>query len=157
MQGVVWGGRHQLDVVDRDTDEVEGSAEAEAKGSETGLRRCLRHEGAHRIVGQEQAVEFLDHAGGFAATSGVSSETLRGVDLVDSEFDFPPCMISDDEIVCRCGVGVEQRGHETMGFAVAGAGGVGEGVDDDTDEEMSATLAALTGGRIDKGPVRVVR
>ena len=54
-------GRHQRDQQERIAEHVNGMREAEAIGVQVGLSRRGGHEGAHGVVQQEQAREFLQH------------------------------------------------------------------------------------------------
>ena len=54
-------GRHQRGQQERIAEHVNGMGEAEAVGVQAGLSRRGGHEGAHRVVEQQQAVEFLQH------------------------------------------------------------------------------------------------
>jgi hypothetical protein len=54
-------GGHQRGQEERSASHVNGMREAEAVGVQIGLSRRGGHEGAHRVVQQQQAVEFLQH------------------------------------------------------------------------------------------------
>ena len=67
--------------------------ETETIGIQLVLHRRLVHQKADRIMGDEQAIEFLDHPDGFAASQGAIGQPLMGIGFVNEEFDLPALVI----------------------------------------------------------------
>ncbi len=68
-----------------------------------------------------------------------------GLLLVEQDFLFPALVIGEDHLDRRMGVGIEQRRHQDVFLAVAGALRVFERVRDHADRQTAAVAAAVHG------------
>ncbi len=106
--------RHQRSQQEGIAQHVNGMGEAEAVGVQVGLSRRGGHETTHRVVEQQQAVEFLQHPQRGTTAQGVSGEAQMDFDLINTQFDLPAFVVAQDERECRRAVGVEQGGDQAM-------------------------------------------
>ena len=119
---------------------------ADAVRVKVAVQGGLMHQVADGVMGNQQSIEFLQHADRFQAAQGTSGQTLMGVDFIDDEFDFPAFVIGAGERVCRIAAGIEQGGEEAMGFAIPGQRRVLDGVLDDANQAANAGFAPGTAG-----------
>src|SRR6266568_7263815 len=100
-------------------DQGDGMSETEPITVQANLLGGLQHEGAHRIVAQEHAIEFLLDALGGLRTQRVVTEALVRIDVVDGGLDFPALVRAQDQLPGAHRAGVEQGGDQPMQFAMA--------------------------------------
>ncbi len=91
----------ELEVIESDVEQFDALDEAQAGGSDGGVGRRLGHNGTDGVVGDEEAVELLDHADRFLAPQGVLDEAFVGVDLVDRDLDLQTLMTGADQVEGR--------------------------------------------------------
>jgi hypothetical protein len=87
----------------------------------------------------------------------VLRQSLVRVDFVDGQLDLPAVMVGAEEVQRWRLLRIEQGGEEAMGFLVAGARGVRQGVDEHPHEQMVPVLAACLLGRINVRPIGAIR
>jgi hypothetical protein len=114
------------------------------------------HEEPCGIVGQENAVEFLEDTDGRPAAKVDPAVQLMGLDLVVGDFDFSAFVVEHHQFGGREVLRVKQRGDQAMAFAVAGTLRIVERVFDYADGETLLVTAAVAPGRIDRRQVRTV-
>jgi hypothetical protein len=89
------------------------------------------HGGAQDLVGDQQGVDLLVHAGGGAGAQDLAAED-GGLELEVGRLDFPALVVERDQVAGRVAAGVGQGGDQPVaGDGAPGAGGDGDlGVDD---------------------------
>jgi DDE superfamily endonuclease len=115
LSGLLWlQGERQVDHL-RQVKESFG--EAEAIWVQMGLHGCLSHEGAHRVMGQKDPIEFLDDSFGRLGAQDLALSSLVRFDFVNHQFDFPALMIEPKEFEGGGHPWIEQGGHQAIHLA----------------------------------------
>ena len=85
------------------------------------------HQYPHQVMGQHQAIDFLEHAGG-GLTAQYGAFALVGLQLVDGQFFFPTRVVQTDQGRGRVEFRVEQSGQQPMPLGTIGASRIVERV-----------------------------
>ena len=137
--------RH-LELGDGVADDFQRMDEAEAVRVELLVQCGLVHQSTDYVMGNEQGIQFLDHADRFQAAEGAARQALVGVNFVDYEFDFPALMVSTGQVVGWIAFRIQEGGNQTMLFPITRQGWILNGVLEDAHQEAQATFAASAGG-----------
>ncbi len=123
-------------------DQGDGMGETESITIQANLLGGLQHEGAHRVVAQEHAIELLlDPLGGLRAQR-VVTEALVRIDVVDGGLDLPALVIAQDQVHGPHRAGIEQGGDQPMQFAMPWSLRILKAVFDDAHQQGLALLFA---------------
>jgi len=153
--GKRWGGSgaQQLGGFPQDT---HGMNETQSAGIEIHRQGGLVHEEPDGVVGQEDAVDFLEDAAGGAAPEIDESIQLLGFQFVVADLDFPAFMVQNHQFGGRKSWSIEQRGDQTMTLPVAWTFWIIEGVVDHPNGHSVGLTPTVAPGRVDHRQVRSV-
>ena len=79
--------------------------------------RRLMHQIAYQEMSQQDCIEFLEHAGRRVAAQRSLLDLLVLIDLSKGRFNVPSIFVVCNQFESRSLVGVQQGGHEPIGFA----------------------------------------
>src|SRR5204863_52070 len=108
-------------------DGEEGVAIAQAHRGHAGARRRAAHDEADEVVGEQQAPDFLLHAGGRFAAQRFDAFAGVSLEFVEGEFEFPALVVEGGELRGGVGGGGGGGGGGWGAGGVAGRGGRGGG------------------------------
>jgi len=121
-----------------------------------GQRRVV-HQNAHHVVGQQHAIQFLDHADRRQTAQGATHQALMGVDFINHDLNLPPFVIGAGHIVRRGQARIQQRGDHAVFLPLARQRGISDGRGDDPHQDVGALAATRIIRRQQLGQHRAIR